>query len=405
MTSLTWLDYSDTERRKLLDVVDLFRDRNTRDELGVGTVRDAFAELFSPGTSTIQARAKYFLIIPWLYRRLEAKGQVTDPWHEIGWAERRLIEVLLRSADSAGTIGSQARRNLKRIPSSIYWTGLEKWGLRLFPGSQDQYHRWLQAGGPRTAAPSRGEDEESEGRAGVVTWHSSLPAPPAEFPDQASLALTAEEAEYLTERIMSRCRGTLLEFLVVDGILGEFVSFPWEHPQAGDVPAHIREQLDHARCFSEVAHGAALLYNLMLAELSEADDLATEYRDKLDSWNAMLAPRASDLAAWDRSRFWEIAMSGESRIPLHTRHFLDRWLQLVIDGDPADTADSDEARQLLINREVALKGATNARLTNQRAREMWGGSAGTAQLSYRWGITQTYVRDILSARATNGHDA
>src|SRR5688572_3474879 len=138
MASLTWLDYSDTERRKLLDVVDMFRDRDTRDELGIGTVRDAFADLFSPGTSTIQARAKYFPIIPWLYRQLEAKGQVSDAWRAIGDAERRLIDVLLDSDDSKATIGSQARRSLKRIPSRIYWTGLERWGSRLFPGSQDQ---------------------------------------------------------------------------------------------------------------------------------------------------------------------------------------------------------------------------------------------------------------------------
>src|SRR5687768_2571931 len=120
MASFTWLDYSDTERRKLLDVVDLFRDRDTRDELGIGTVRDAFAELFSPGTSTVQARAKYFLLIPWLYRRIEAKGQVSDPWREIGDAERRLIDVILESDDNKGAIGSHARRNLQRIPSSIY---------------------------------------------------------------------------------------------------------------------------------------------------------------------------------------------------------------------------------------------------------------------------------------------
>ena len=34
MSSFTWLDYSEKERRKMLEVVDLFKERDTRDELG-----------------------------------------------------------------------------------------------------------------------------------------------------------------------------------------------------------------------------------------------------------------------------------------------------------------------------------------------------------------------------------
>mgnify|MGYP000844970114 CR=1 FL=1 len=51
---LTWLDFSERERRKALDVIDQFRDEDTRDELGIGTVRDALADLLFPGISTIQ---------------------------------------------------------------------------------------------------------------------------------------------------------------------------------------------------------------------------------------------------------------------------------------------------------------------------------------------------------------
>ena len=38
------------------------------DELGIGIIRDAFANYFFPGTSTIQTRAKYFLIVPYVLR-------------------------------------------------------------------------------------------------------------------------------------------------------------------------------------------------------------------------------------------------------------------------------------------------------------------------------------------------
>lgn len=37
MSSPSWLDYSDGDKRRMLDVVDLFRERDTWDELGLGS--------------------------------------------------------------------------------------------------------------------------------------------------------------------------------------------------------------------------------------------------------------------------------------------------------------------------------------------------------------------------------
>jgi hypothetical protein len=60
ISAFVWLDYSERERRKMLDVVDLFREHDTRDELGIGSVRDAFADALFLGTSTIMTRAHTF---------------------------------------------------------------------------------------------------------------------------------------------------------------------------------------------------------------------------------------------------------------------------------------------------------------------------------------------------------
>ena len=48
MSAFVWLDYSEREHRKMLDVIDLFREHDTRDELGIGSVRDAFADIALP---------------------------------------------------------------------------------------------------------------------------------------------------------------------------------------------------------------------------------------------------------------------------------------------------------------------------------------------------------------------
>lgn len=53
----------------------------------------------------------------------------------------QLIDVLAASDDTRGVIGIEARASLKRLPSNIYWHGLRVLGIRLFPGSPDQYHR------------------------------------------------------------------------------------------------------------------------------------------------------------------------------------------------------------------------------------------------------------------------
>ncbi len=72
-SSFGWLDFSEKDRRTALDVISLFDERETRDELGLGSVRDAIADQLFPGTSTIQTRARYFLFVPWLYLDLERR--------------------------------------------------------------------------------------------------------------------------------------------------------------------------------------------------------------------------------------------------------------------------------------------------------------------------------------------
>jgi hypothetical protein len=78
----------------------LFEDTDTVDDLGIGTVRDSISNSLFPGTSVIQTRARYFLFVPWLFRRAEQRhpqqlvAKATD-------MERSLIEAL-RVADADG---------------------------------------------------------------------------------------------------------------------------------------------------------------------------------------------------------------------------------------------------------------------------------------------------------------
>src|SRR5947199_9246265 len=113
-SSLTWLDFSEQEQQRVLSVVELFRDRDTVDELGVGVVRDTFSDMLFPGTSTLHARGRYVLFIPWIYQAIErSPTKCQDPWAHARRAEISLIDALLSSEDGEAAIGTLAGATLK----------------------------------------------------------------------------------------------------------------------------------------------------------------------------------------------------------------------------------------------------------------------------------------------------
>ncbi|MCY4419775.1 MAG: DUF6361 family protein [Gammaproteobacteria bacterium] len=403
-----WLDHSEGDRRKALDVVDLFREQDTRDELGIGTVRDALADSLFPGISTIQTRAKYLLFIPWIYKVLEA-GK-TKSSHVARLARRHEIDLiyqLLKSDDTDGVIGKDAKAGLQRLPSSVYWAGLSVFGIRRYQGSLDQYHRSLDGFSlSRRQIHASAEDGVVELFKPQTNWHEGLPPALDGFPEGASLHLKVEEAEYLHQQIMTNVPGTLIAFLVDQGDWWDAVSFPWHHPQVGKCANHVKVQLHHAELFSLVMLGAALLYNLMLAEkrASSRNDgvglpegLVGHYRSLLGDWYGEVEDKRRTLVQWvdSRSDFWEIIHRVNPRIPIPTVHFINTWTDLAAGTDGVDTLISaPAARDLIHHRERRLK-LTLARLDNPRALEMWSGAAGTQQLTYRWQQAQTIVQDIL----------
>jgi hypothetical protein len=66
MANIGWIDFSPADRAKVGTVLDLLKPEGMVDELGIGIIRDALANLMFPGISTIQTRAKYFFIIPYI---------------------------------------------------------------------------------------------------------------------------------------------------------------------------------------------------------------------------------------------------------------------------------------------------------------------------------------------------
>lgn len=391
----------------MLEMVDRFREKGTRDELGVAGIRDAFADKLFPGTSTVMTRARYYLLVPWTYLQLEARRVSSD---RIATVARRsevdLIEVIQQSEDSEGNIGTHSKMALKRLPSSVYWQGLWVWGLRRFNGSQDQYHRSLDgfySMGRRQQGRKRGRDDEHDDLV-ETNWHPALgkPAeagPPDDFPNSASLHLRERDARFLRDRILlgPETRRSLLAELLRRTTLHEPVEHVWQHPDLALWRPDLREWVKHAQLFSNLTHGAFLLYNTMLAEASERIGLHAAKRDfraDVDAWAAETASEMAMFRRWDRARFWELARCANPRISGRAQLFVNGWWDLLLSSSPRKLVESETARALIRKREGDLKGAL-ARLHHRRPLEIWNGDSGSAALDFRWQISQRILGDIL----------
>lgn len=311
MSTFAWIDHSEKQRRQIVEAIDLFREKDTRDELGIAGIRDAFSDMLFPGTGALQTRARYFFLVPWMYLGFEAARVPSAEVARKGRAfEIGLIDRLADSSDPAGTIGIQARSSLQRIPSSIYWNGLKLLRICQFPGSQAEYHRSLDRRTGAGSAVRRNDDGEVVG--GVTrAWHASLPAAPSAFPSQVSFALTVPEARYLKGRVLENHRQSLFAFMLDRDYVDADAEFAWEHPASQQAPAELRRQIEHARCFSEVIHGAAILYNLYLGELDPRRDSVIENCNAmLEEWLGLITERRQPLLNWDREDFWKLLASG-----------------------------------------------------------------------------------------------
>jgi len=399
MSSFVWLDYSERERRKMLDVIELFRESETVDELGIGSIRDAFADMLFPGTSTIMTRARYFLLIPWIYRQLEERRVPSAQIEARGRkTEIDLVEQIEASDDNAGTIGRLARSNLKRLASNIYWQGLGVWGIRTFIGSQTQYYRSLDRYYQDQARHAGRQSERDSEHDDLIpsNWHGGLIPPPKDFLTKCSLRLSRREAKYLAERITlsAGCSGSLLAALVRYGKREADTAFAWEHPYCERRNGKLSAQIEHARNFSELMRGAPLLYNLILAEQTHNDTRQESYLLKLSEWSDLVAARRQSLEVWNRDAFWSVILEQNERITPNTRSFVDEWWRLVLGAGTSDVARSETARNLVTHRERQIKKQL-ARINNTRASELWGGDSGIAPLDYRWRISQTLIGDIF----------
>ena len=377
--------------------MDLFREEDTRDELGIGVIRDAFADQLFPGTSTIQTRVRYFFFLPWLYRSFRSRDSREDRFANKRRSVQDKLRVSLGNGDETiGVIGSHAGASVQRLPSSVYWQGLRRWGILRLSGSESDYRRELarqQRIGDRLV---NNDDGEPTGEGSELLWDPELPDPPSDWLDATDFALTKQEAEYLRFRLEVSAKDSLLAHFIDLGIETGNTRFAWEHAPMESLPDSLKEGVGHARNFSESMYGAVLLYNLMLSEEKGREEWIDRYRDLMADWWRMRSERSSDFRSWDRVEFWSLLGTWQARVRPQARGFVEGWLDGIDElRNLEDVFENPMLRILIKNREQTLKGP-RSRLGNPRALDLWRGKSGTSQLDYRWNEpVKSMISDII----------
>lgn len=396
---LGWVDYDAREQARIQRILALFGSQEPRQELGLGSIRDSVADLLFPGTSTVQTRLRYFLFVPWIYRDLEKRRVPASRFAaEVSKAEGRLIDILRRGDDVVGVFGRRAGRGVQRLPSAAYWAGLGAWGIRQCTLSQQSYHLRIHALYRALDQRLAHETYDEAPEPGFHTWHRGLPEPPEGFPETATIELRPEEARFLIDRIRATHQGSLLAWLVVRAAEPQAeVEYAWQHPHLAQFPDNVRLLVDQARLLSDLMHGAALLYNLMLAELAEIAETRRRYLRELKEWERDLDRR--ELRQWDLERFWADAAHPNHFVSWRTREFVGQWRALVLNS--RSPSKDEHCRDLVRHREEYLKGP-RSRFRNKQALDSWRGSSGVHRLDFRWHVVQRYLLELH--RALNGGD-
>ena len=401
-STLSWLDSSESERRAVMELVSALNEPGTLDELGIGSIRDTIAETLFPGTSTIQTRARYFLFIPWILKMVEATAG-TNSNRLARQLELRLCDALDKSHGAgAGVIGRQARASLRRWPSSIYWVGLERWGIRKEPAASatsGPTQRRPTALMRATWAPADPvEDLQYESADKVQGRWAALPPIPGDFPEKAFFDLTPEEGSFLRDCIELKHPQSYLAHILREGNVSTIweANYPWEHFSATSAPPALAAWLDDAALFSLVHQGAAILYNVMLAEALEDDEYVSAFSTDLAKWLAEIQEYQYHLVQWDRAAMWRRLQCANPRLRTATIAFADRWHALVMEMTrlPLEGELHAGVQRLLRERELALKGR-RARLTYDDARDIRRGYPASGRLDFRWAQVQRIAADIL----------
>lgn len=393
-----WIDFSEKDRRKALDVIHLLQEQGAMDELGIGSVRDAFANVFFPGTSTIQTRAKYFFIVPYAIKDCCENTKyhnVPEIRKAIDDIERTCAMKMKDEKDHDGVIGvdSLPQKWVVRKPSSIYWNGIRTLGIffnrhmsidecikeSLVRRSAGNFSNWTEDGE---------ENEQDDRSAGHEALHPLWNLPPSynkKWIDSLSVKLSEDEADFLRKDILERLPGTLYKYVLENEIdLRDYITVDTSFRALfeaikDDISEDMRQLMVLAIKFDTLVYLCRVLFNRCLS-----DDNNTRANDE---WAAWYTPdHLHEIQDLDINEvFLRLKVTDRG-----VKGFLTKMRSYLLNGD------IDAAKKKIEDWEVELKGEKRSKLRRKNEFPNDNYWIGGGHLDYRLSSAARILKDIYA---------
>ncbi len=391
---LGWIDFSRSDRNRVLNVLELLSEQGTLDELGIAPIRDGFADIFFPGTSTLQTRAKYFFLVPYAMKEVEQskKTETKQMLEQLDDLERECCGILLeKERGEDGIIGRRSYSQggwLKRPPSSIYWAGLRAYGF--FMGGSLSLRRYLEylksinqqrsdlgRLGNRNDGPPEESDDLDAGRSSQRQFWSIPTYQPA-WKESLSVRLTREEGDFLKRQIVRRFPGSMMAYILDQGMASVLEAADFQELMGLKhlFPEKVQEDYVLAYQASEFIHILQTVYNLAISQ--EKNERAMEEWEKA-------VPHLKELAGIDLDQVYRRLRTGNVGL----WSFLRKARQFMESGD------LESLKSLICARERTLK-LDRAKTIHPDKYDphAW---YGIDRLDYRYASARAIMRDIFES--------
>ena len=386
---LGYIHSSAEERARAMQVLKMTSESVALDELGIGRIRDAFADLMFPGISTLQKHTKYFSLMPQVYRKATERryNRLSEVKAEIVRLERIMTKNLYDGSlikwgiTGSDTIGKGTGSYVKYDPAYIYNSGLQTFEILRSPQVAEMIYSASQAihNAPK-AQKSDDEDVADDALDNVGLFQfCSFPQIDYDFTKACSLDLTTADRDFITDHILKAkaCQGTLLRWLVDNPQTALPEEF--EHLRRCHLPKELADLQDLAQRFADFIYMVHVRYNYIYSGYHD-EDMLEEFMRLLDAYIHSGTDIDAVLAAVTIRE-----NSGKS--------FCKEIAQHIAAGETKETGLLDQA---IINRERRVKGSRR-KIGNPSYKYDEKNRIHYYKLTYRWETVKQFMEELRAA--------
>ena len=404
---LGWIDFSKEDKSNALNVINSLKDKGVLDELGFGVLRQAFANYFFPGTSTIQTRAKYFLIIPYELQdfirighspKSDAAGFIKRAQELIDWSERTVGHTLIKHCSTdpqaSGIIGARSiagKSWVERPPISIYWNGLRTYRFFRNDNPNFTYYDFLTAiynmeRNKAAARSSENEDKDDKNDSDAGNYSKKSPLIKLDiykkgWDKEVDIELTKDEALFLKSKIISSVPDSMMALLlkqdidlekcIASGSRNSFELFSKTIKEYVDTET--AKKLELANRLNEFYFITMLRYSFQLCK--------GEVTDIVDEWNEMVPEVKRICNNFDVEDLFKTMNIKNPKLKIFLIKLKEAFLK----------NDIEQADTLIRKREFSLK-TNRAKLSKPDYKDLEAGIF--SKFDYRLSNAWTIIRDV-----------